>query len=294
MVVAEAPNFDDSFDEKKGHLTLDPKTDPSGALMFELLASVGLGPEEVLFTNSVLCLPKKSAGGKHPVSARQQTLCGRWLGEFIDAADPLVVVSFGGKALEALGRIERHGLTLRESAGKLHRWRGRHLLALYHPGRLGRVSRPEAAQRKDISVLRELLPGATTPLALPNVRRELTHVHPDGARLVLRTEDGKEFTDLAFKMGVQLGPTPAFAFQVPLPDGPPFWRDERVFIESRVERGGNIVIGCRHEGGLREIEVLPLTDEERAALREWTQTLPEGVLEAMSDALGAMLDPRAL
>lgn len=291
MVVAEAPNFDDSFDEKKGRLTLDPKTDPSGAFRFELLASVGLGPEQVLFTNSVLCLPRENGEGKHPVSARQQTRCAPWLGEFIDAANPLVVVAFGGKALEALGRLERHGVTLHEGAGEIRRWRGRHLLALYHPGRLGRITRPDAAQKKDILVLRDFLAAA---VAKEPAGEEVSHHLSDGARLVLRTTDGRVFRDLAVEIGFQQGWRPVFAFQLPLADGPPFWRDERVFIEGLVKRGDTMVISCRHEEGICEIEVSEITDVERAALREWTRSLPPGVCQAMTDAMRSMLDPRAL
>jgi uracil-DNA glycosylase family 4 len=289
LAVAEAPNFDDCFDPAKRRLTVEPGTDPSGAFAWELLSSVGLRPEDVLFTNSVLCLPKKNGGGKHAVSARQQTLCARWLGEFIDVADPLVIVAFGGKALEALERLERHGLTLRESAGRLHPWRGRHLLALYHPGRLGRVTRPEAAQREDISVLREFLAGAR---ARPSVSQKIAGVYPDGARLALRSRDGREFTEIAFKVGVQLGRTPVFAFQIPRRDGPPFWDDQRVFIEGLVKRGDNTIIACRHEGGICEIEANPLTDEDRAALREWTEAAPHGVVGAMAESMNSTLDPR--
>jgi uracil-DNA glycosylase family 4 len=294
MVVGEAPNFDDSFDQAKRRLTIEPETDPSGAFMFELLGSVGLKPNEVLFTNSVLCLPAKNGEGKYPVSARQQDLCADWLGRFIDVADPEVVVTFGGKALEALGRLERHGLTLGEGSGKLHPWRGRRLLALYHPSRLGRVTRPEAMQRADISVLRELLARAPARAAKPRIPEMLAGVHTDGARLVMQSKDGGSFTDLAFRIGAQLGPTPVFAFQVPLPDGPPFWRDIRVFIEGTVKRGDKTVIACRHEEGICEITVHPLTDDERAAVDEWTRSLPDGVLEDMKDAMDDMLDPRAL
>jgi uracil-DNA glycosylase family 4 len=291
MVVGEAPNFGDSFDPTKRRLTLEPGTDPSGAFMFELLASVGLRPEQVLFTNSVLCLPARNGEGKHPVLARQQVLCTDWLSRFIDVANPEVVVAFGGKALEALGRLERHGLTLGEIAGKLHPWRGRRLLALYHPGRLGRVTRPEAAQREDISVLRKFLAGAA-PLATSS--QVQAGVHSDSARLVLRTEDGRSYSDLAFRMGAQLGPTPVFAFQVPLPNGPPFWRDIRVFMEGTVRRGDKTVISCRRKDGISEVEVHPLTEDEQAAILEWTQSLPEGVLDAMKEEMDAMLDPRAL
>lgn len=288
MVVGEAPNFEDSFDDAKRRLTLEPGTDPSGAFMFELLGSVGLRPEEVLFTNSVLCLPSKNREGKYPVTARQQELCAHWLGRFIDAANPPVVVAFGGKALEALGRLEPHGLLLKTHAGKLHPWRGRHILALYHPGRLGRVTRPEEAQRKDISVLREFL-DARQPIS-----QIQAGLHPEPVRLVMRTVDGRSFDDLVYRIGAQLGPKPVFAFQAPLSDGPPFWRGTRVFVEGPMKRGGKTVIACRHEEGLCEIEVHPLDHEERAAILEWTRSLPEGVLDAMAEEMAHMLDPRAL
>jgi uracil-DNA glycosylase family 4 len=163
LAVLEAPNATDSFDPDKGRLTVDAETDPTGRFLRELFASVGLRAEEVLFTNSVLCLPARDGGGKHPVSARQQDQCADWLGQFIETADPAVVVTFGAVALQGVGRLERHGLSLHESAGKLHPWRNRHLLPLYHPGRLGRVTRPEEEQRKDIAVLRDVLARVSAP-----------------------------------------------------------------------------------------------------------------------------------
>lgn len=156
MVVAEAPNAADSLDPTKQRITCDPKTDPTGAFMCELLASVGLRPEQVLFTNSVLCLPARRSK-KYPVSARQLRRCGDWLGRFIETANPEVVIAFGRAALQALDRLEHHGLALRESAGKLHAWRERLLLPLYHPGLLGRITRPSERQKADILVLRTIL-----------------------------------------------------------------------------------------------------------------------------------------
>ncbi|BDG08210.1 uracil-DNA glycosylase family protein [Anaeromyxobacter paludicola] len=156
MAVMEAPNRSDTFDEGKRRLTVEADTDPTGSFMWELLDSVGLGTDQVLFTNSVLCLPAKRQGGKYPVSARQQDLCSKWLGRFIEVADPAVIITFGGVALQAMARLEHHRLALRD-AGKLHPWGGRQLLPLYHPGLLGRVSRPAEKQKQDILVLREFL-----------------------------------------------------------------------------------------------------------------------------------------
>ncbi|WP_408891714.1 uracil-DNA glycosylase family protein [Myxococcus faecalis] len=156
MVVAEAPNLTDSFDADKRRLTYDVDTDPTGGFARELLVSVGLRVEDVLFTNAVLCLPARKKG-KHPVSARQMELCRPWLAKLIEVADPLVVITFGARALDALGRLEEHGLTLRTGVGKLHPWRGRQILPLYHPGLLGWVTRNAARQFQDSAVLKHLL-----------------------------------------------------------------------------------------------------------------------------------------
>lgn len=152
LIALEAPNFDDTFDLEKGRLTCDPDTDPSGRFMLDLLASVGLQPSDALFTNTVLCLPAKK-NGKYPVTAAIRKACRPWLVRLIDDLDPGVVVSVGGEALHALGQIERHGLKLKGAVGQLHRWYGRKLLPLYHPSRLGRVTRPAEKQRVDIRAL---------------------------------------------------------------------------------------------------------------------------------------------
>lgn len=159
LIVGEAPNWDATYDANKGYLTYDADTDPTGQFMRRLLVEeVGLSEPEiddVLFTNGVLCLPTRK-GERFPVSAKQTDLCKPWLVRLIEDAAVKVVVTMGGKPLEAVNRIERHGLTLK-NAGALHPWFGRKLLPLYHAGLLGRISRPEAQQRRDIRVLRTFL-----------------------------------------------------------------------------------------------------------------------------------------
>jgi len=152
VIVLEAPNFDDTFNPRKGRLTCDPDTDPSGRFMCELLASVSLKPSDVFFTNTVLCLPAKK-GGKFPVTAAVRTACRPWLVRLIDEIAPGVVVAVGCEALHALGQIERHGLQLKTGVGRLHDWYGHKLLPLYHPSRLGRVMRPAERQQEDITAL---------------------------------------------------------------------------------------------------------------------------------------------
>ena len=291
MAVMEAPNFDDSFDPRKGRLTVDSDTDPTGTFARELLASVGLRPEEVLFTNSVLCLPKQNGEGKHLVVVRQQDLCAEWLGRFIEVANPQVVITFGGAALQALHRLEPHRLTLRTGAGKLHAWRQRHLLPLYHPGRLGRITRPESKQREDIAVLRTVL--ATVPVLDAATAKEVMQGHPEGARLVLRSEAGEVYGDIACSIGLQWSRAPVFAY-LAAGQGPPFGTDTRFFVESISRRGGVWVIGCRHERDIREVEVHPLTAQESQAVQEWLGSLPPDAADGLEAAMRDMLDPRAL
>ena len=128
--------------------------------MWDLLVNeVGLTAAEiddVLFTNAVLCLPMFN-GKKYPVTAKQLDLCKPWLVRLMNEADVRVVVAMGDKALQALNRVERHGLTLRGGVGQLHPWSGRRLLPLYHSGVLGRNSRSAELQRRDIRPLRTFI-----------------------------------------------------------------------------------------------------------------------------------------
>lgn len=291
LVVAEAPNFDDSFNSAKRRLTLEPGTDPSGEFMFDLLTSVGLGADQVLFTNSVLCLPAQNSEGKHSVSARQQDLCSEWLGRFIDVANPAVVVTFGAVALQGVGRLERHGLSLSEGVGKLHPWRGRHLLPLYHPSRLGRVTRPADKQLEDISALREAL-AAMPPLDAATAK-EVMRAHPAGARLVLRSRAGEVFGDTACCIGLQWGRSPVFAYLVS-GEGPPFALDTRFFVEGVSLRGGVWVIECRDERGICEVELHPLAVEEHAATQGWLSSLSEDAIKDLEGSMRQMLDERSL
>lgn len=156
LCVFEAPNFADTFEHDKGRMTCSPETDPSGRFTYELLGSVGLNPEDVVFTNSVLCLPR-GVDGKFPVRAAQEKTCSHWLASLLDALDPFAVLTFGAAALRATRRVVDHDLELASAAGSPHAWAGRLLLPLYHPSALGRVARSAPQQLADIQVLGTLL-----------------------------------------------------------------------------------------------------------------------------------------
>ena len=119
-----------------------------------LVDVVGVEPNDVIFTNAVLCLPVRR-GDRHPVTVQHLDACRPWLIRLIEDAQPEIIVTMGAKALHAVGRIERHGLTLRTGVGRLHPWFGKKLLPLYHAGLLGRISRSADKQRVDIQPLAE-------------------------------------------------------------------------------------------------------------------------------------------
>jgi uracil-DNA glycosylase len=66
-------------------------------------------------------------------------------------------VTLGATALEAAEGIAPHGLTLKWDVGDVHRWNGRFLLPLYHPGARSTIQRPWAHQRRDFALLASLL-----------------------------------------------------------------------------------------------------------------------------------------
>src|SRR6185369_6126340 len=74
LVVLEAPNDDDTYRLDKGYLTCGPDTDETGKRLYRLLQHINFCPEEVVFTNSVQCMPTDR--GKGPkVSPQQRFNC---------------------------------------------------------------------------------------------------------------------------------------------------------------------------------------------------------------------------
>lgn len=156
IVIGEAPNWDDTFDESKRRLTYDIETDPTGNFTRELLSSVGIIVSDVLFTNSVLCLPAHN-GKKYKVLAEQSRRCRKWLDMVVSCCNARIIITLGGDALNAIKRLSSHKLKLKYDAGKIHSWNNRYLLPLYHPSKLGQVTRPAKQQLADIQALKAVL-----------------------------------------------------------------------------------------------------------------------------------------
>ena len=156
LFVVEAPNYDDTFDSDKDRLTYDADTDPTGVFVRRMLHDVlELEPQDVLITNSVLCLPA-TTGGKYPVQAAMRKNCSVHLRRMIEEMAPKIVVTLGGAALYAVNLVAKHSLKLKDDVAQAVDWCGRLLFPLYHPSMLGRVTRPEEKQVEDWRALGEV------------------------------------------------------------------------------------------------------------------------------------------
>lgn len=123
--------------------------DVSGQRFELLLSAAGLLREEVFITNAVRCLPLDGNGRNRTPRATEIRECSSWLSREISIVQPSLVIALGGVALEALARIEPHGLALGRDFGKRVPWFGRELVTLYHPGARSAVHRRWELQLED-------------------------------------------------------------------------------------------------------------------------------------------------
>lgn len=131
--------------------------DQTGRNFAALLATAGLVRDEVFITNALLCNPQDGQGRNRAPAREELANCRAWLARQIAAIDAPVVVTLGAVALAALDRIAAHGLRLREVVGQPHRWQGRWLVPLYHPGPRAQLHHPFAAQLRDFAALGALV-----------------------------------------------------------------------------------------------------------------------------------------
>ena len=131
-------------------------SDQSGLRFQRLLAASGLPREEVFLTNALLCNPLRS-GANRPPRHRELANCSGWLKAQINLVEPLLVVSLGTAALEALRLVEPHPYVLRRDAGEAFPWYGRSLVPLYHPSPRTAARRPFRRQVEDFRRLGELV-----------------------------------------------------------------------------------------------------------------------------------------
>jgi uracil-DNA glycosylase family 4 len=149
MFIGEAPG------RKGADRTRVPFSGDQSGKNFEcFLASINLKRSEIFITSAALCNPRAASGANRRPAAGEIRNCSDFLSRSIGLVDPLVVVTLGTVALEALKLVHYHDFNLKDDAGRIRGWNRRLLVPLYHPSpQVLITSRKEAAQLRDYQVV---------------------------------------------------------------------------------------------------------------------------------------------
>jgi DNA polymerase len=149
MFIGEAPG------RKGADRTRKPFSgDQSGNNFERFLTSINLTRDKIFITSAALCNPRTESGANRRPTAREVGNCAGFLGRAIALVDPLVVVTLGVVALEALKAVHYHELSLQKNAAQIHDWNSRLLVPLYHPSpQVLITSRKEVQQLRDYQVV---------------------------------------------------------------------------------------------------------------------------------------------
>jgi uracil-DNA glycosylase len=146
LVVGEAPGASEDLAGR-------PFLGRGGRLLDALMAEAGLSRTDTAVLNVLKCRPPAN---RTPTRAEARR-CTGWLDRQVALLDPAVVLTLGSSALSwALGPTA----TVRAVHGTVNAWRGRVLIASYHPSaalRFGPRGAPRAALEADLRVVAETL-----------------------------------------------------------------------------------------------------------------------------------------
>jgi DNA polymerase len=149
-VDAEVMFIAEAVGRRGGAVTGVPLTrDETGKRFNHLLAVAGIDRGRCFITNAVLCNPVDASGRNRTPLRSEVARCRPFLARTIDAVAAPVVVTLGRVALESLRAIEPHGIGLPDDTATPAPWRGRTLVAMYHPGRQAALHRSDELQRGD-------------------------------------------------------------------------------------------------------------------------------------------------
>jgi len=142
--------------------------DVAGDNFEKLLGLAGLNRSEVFVTNSILCNPTNEKGNNAPPSKQAIRNCSSLLRDQIETIKPDVIVTLGAAALNALGLVQPHDLTVSANVRTVQNWNGRKLIPLYHPGARAMIHRNFASQTADYyfvgEIYRRLLDKRSKPV----------------------------------------------------------------------------------------------------------------------------------
>lgn len=131
--------------------------DATGFNFESLLEFVGINRRDVFITNAILCNPKNEHGNNATPTTDEIGNCMGFLRRQIDLVNPAIVATLGTVALKSLNLIEEHGLALKTAVRTVHKWNGRMLIPMYHPGPRAMIHRSFANQQSDYKFLADQL-----------------------------------------------------------------------------------------------------------------------------------------
>jgi DNA polymerase len=150
MLVGEQPG---DAEDQKG----EPFVGPAGAVLDEALAAAGIRVEDVYVTNVVKHFrwePKGKRRLHKTPGARHVRACLPWLEAELAVVEPVVIVTLGAVASQALlGRSFR----VTKERGKAIDWEGRIVVATIHPSAVLRAAEPEERDRLRASLTEDLV-----------------------------------------------------------------------------------------------------------------------------------------
>lgn len=146
LVVGEAPGAEE---DRTGR----PFVGRAGKLLDLLLASVGIGRDEVYICNVLKCRPP---GNRNPQPDEVEA-CSPYLVRQVEMVGPEAIVAFGTFAAQTLLGT---GQSIGRLRGEVHRYRGVPLVPTYHPAALLRNPGWVRPTWEDLQRLRTLLDAA--------------------------------------------------------------------------------------------------------------------------------------
>jgi uracil-DNA glycosylase family 4 len=146
LIVGEAPGANEDLAGR-------PFVGKGGQLLDDLLTEAGLARADAAVLNVLKCRPPSN---RTPTRA-EASRCAGWLDRQVELIDPPLVLTLGRTALTwALGA----SMTIDGVRSRVHQWRGRRLVASYHPSaaiRFGPRGAPRLALEADLRFVAETL-----------------------------------------------------------------------------------------------------------------------------------------
>jgi DNA polymerase len=141
------------MEDQKG----EPFVGPAGAVLDDALTAAGIRVEDVYVTNVVKHFrwePKGKRRLHKTPGARHVSACLPWLEAELALVQPVVIVTLGAVASQALlGRSFR----VTKERGKAIDWEGRTVIATIHPSAVLRAAEPEERDRLRASLTEDLV-----------------------------------------------------------------------------------------------------------------------------------------